>query len=56
MEVSSKVDYEFTLKLNLNEVRQLLSLLHKNGGMTGEYCHIYDALCTECSNLNVAPF
>ena len=53
MKLTSKVEYEFTLKLNLAEATDLLALLAQNGGQCGKMCYLYDALVTEFRNLHV---
>lgn len=44
MKLTSKVEHEFTLKLNLAEAKDLLDLLAQNGGQCGKMCYLYDAL------------
>lgn len=53
MKLTSKVEYEFTLKLNLAEATDLLELLAQNGGQSGKMCYLYDALVTEFRNFSV---
>jgi hypothetical protein len=53
MQLTSKVDYEFTLKLNLREAQDLLQLLDNAGGYGGDWCNLYDALRTEFYNLKL---
>jgi hypothetical protein len=56
MQISSKVEYEFTLKLNLIDAQRLVGVLAADGGYECTLSEMYDALLTELRNLNVDPF
>jgi hypothetical protein len=53
MKLTSKVEHEFTIKLNLEEAKDLQDILARNGGYTGKMCYLYDALLIEFHNLNL---
>lgn len=56
MQLTSKVEYEFNLKLNLSEAQSLLGILATDGGYQSVLSEVYDALMVEFTNLKVDPF
>ena len=56
MQLTSKVEHEFTIKLNLAEVKDLLDLLVQDDGQSGKMCYLYDALLVELQNINLTSY